>query len=116
QSLLPQGAPRRPVGLLLEIFHPGRSVQFDLTGVGVFAPGEDLQQRRLAGAVGADQADLFARPDLERHAVEDRRRSEMLDDFVDVQQDHLRSSGAYLPMIAFAARSPSSAALTMPPA
>src|SRR3982074_904517 len=34
------------------------------------AAGEDLEQRRLAGAVAADDADHFAPPDLERHVVE----------------------------------------------
>ena len=32
--------------------------------------GEDLDERGLAGAVGAEQAEEFAGPDLERYAVE----------------------------------------------
>ena len=34
-------------------------------------PGQDLQQRRLADAVGADDAEAGVGPDGERHAVED---------------------------------------------
>ena len=42
-----------------------------VAGVGVQAAGEEREQRRLAGAVAADQADLFARLDGQAGAVED---------------------------------------------
>ena len=40
--------------------------------VGEQQPVEELQQRRLAAAVGAEQRDLLAAVDLQRHAVERR--------------------------------------------
>ena len=42
----------------------------DVAGVGVQPVGEKREQRRLAGAVAADQADLFARLDGEAGAIE----------------------------------------------
>ena len=40
--------------------------------------GQDLQQRRLAGAVRADEADVVVLEDAERQALEERRRAEGL--------------------------------------
>ena len=42
----------------------------DVAGVGVQPVGEQREQRRLAGAVAADQADLLARLDGEAGAIE----------------------------------------------
>jgi hypothetical protein len=42
----------------------------DRPAVGLVDPGEHLQQRRLAGAVGAAQADTLAVVDLPRDCVE----------------------------------------------
>ena len=42
----------------------------DRAGVRLQVAGDDPQQRRLAGAVGADQRDLGALADPERHVVE----------------------------------------------
>ena len=50
-------------------------VQRDLAGVGFVQPGEDAQQRRLAGPVGADEPDPLAGVDLELDALEQRRRA-----------------------------------------
>jgi hypothetical protein len=40
--------------------------------------GEHVQQRRLAGAIGPDDADRIARPDTEVDAVEHDERAELL--------------------------------------
>ena len=42
----------------------------DLPGVGLIDAAQDLHQRRLAGAVLADQADDLATADLDRHALQ----------------------------------------------
>ena len=42
----------------------------DPAGVRVHDAGDDLEQRRLAGAVGADEADRLARLDLERDVAQ----------------------------------------------
>src|SRR5690606_30236647 len=39
-------------------------------GVGLEAPHQDLQERRLADAVGTDDGHTLAAPDLEAHALE----------------------------------------------
>src|SRR5262249_33786038 len=44
--------------------------QADATGVGSVVAGEHVEERRLPGAVGPDQADDFAVADLEIDAVE----------------------------------------------
>ena len=46
--------------------------------VGLLDAGEDLRERRLAGAVGADEADLLAARQRERRVVEDDLRPERL--------------------------------------
>src|SRR5207249_5705558 len=45
--------------------------------------GEDLQQRRLARAVGAEQCDRLAAADLDGDAVEDADETEDLPDIAD---------------------------------
>ena len=50
----------------------GAGVQADLAGVGLVEAGEDAQQRRLADAVGADQADALAGVQLEAEVLEQR--------------------------------------------
>jgi hypothetical protein len=53
--------------------------------------GDDLEQRRLAGAVGADHAHDLARPDLEVHALEDLVGGAVAgDDALDTQEAHRR--------------------------
>ena len=52
-------------------------------GVGVKLAGDDPEQRRLAGAVRADEPDALAGPDLERDGVEHDHRPVRLGDLVD---------------------------------
>ena len=59
---------------------------------GGLVAGDDLEERRLAGAVGADEA--VARPanELERHALEERARAVRLAEVLD--RDHETRGGA----------------------
>jgi hypothetical protein len=57
----------------------------DVAGVGVFFSGEHSEQRRLAGAVGTDQADAVAVRDDERDFVEQRHRTEPLRNTLRIQ-------------------------------
>ena len=90
EHLLPRGA--QPRGRELEEHLPHRArVRADadvLRHVGeradvgvaldrVEAAGEDPQQRRLADAVGADEADVVAAADLERHVGEEQVAARM---------------------------------------
>ena len=63
---------RVEVGLLLEQADGAAGRQLRLAAVVVVAPGHDLQQGRLAGAVVAEDADLRAREERQRDVVEDR--------------------------------------------
>ncbi len=56
----------------------GRRRERDRARVGRVEAGEDLEQRRLAGAVRRDDADAVQRPDRARHPVEDDARAERL--------------------------------------
>ena len=48
----------------------GCAVEADLAGIGPVDAGEDLHQRRLAGAVLADERDDLAARDVEVHLVQ----------------------------------------------
>src|SRR5262249_11095229 len=63
----------------------------DVARVGTAQRGEDRERRRLAGAVGAEEADHLARRDLEAHPVERDARTE-----ADAQprRTHRRHGGA----------------------
>ncbi len=57
----------------------------DRAHVGRKLAGDDLQERRLAGAVAADEADLVAGRDAGRRAFEDRPPLDAVAEIVDVQ-------------------------------
>ena len=54
------------------------AVDLEVAGVGPVQPGHDLDQRRLAGAVLADEGVDLARPQVERHAAQGVGRAEAL--------------------------------------
>ena len=56
------------------------AVDLDGAAVGPFEPVEAADQRRLAGAAAADQAEHLAAPHAERHAVERHGGAETLAD------------------------------------
>jgi hypothetical protein len=62
------------------------AVPGDLALVGLVRAGQDLDQRRLAGAVLAEQAVHLTGADVEVHAVEGADARELLDDAVHRQQ------------------------------
>src|SRR5207249_4596472 len=47
---------------------------------------DQVEQRRLAGAVGADERVALARRDIEGHAADDRRRAELLVDVAELER------------------------------
>ncbi len=57
--------------------------------VGRDAAGQHMHQRRFAGAVVADEADAFARGDVEADAVERADGAERLFDAVQVDETSL---------------------------
>ena len=65
---------------LVQVGDARAAAQRDRAGVGVLVAGEHRQQRRLARAVGADQADARPRAELEVGAVEDQAAAEGLHD------------------------------------
>jgi hypothetical protein len=60
-----EGAARLEVGLLPQQGGAGAGVKADLAVVGLVESGQEAQQRRLADAVGPDQADPLAGIQLE---------------------------------------------------
>ena len=52
-------------------------------GIGAHQPGQRRDQRRLAGAVRAEQAEELALGDFERNTVQRAQRAEILDDVND---------------------------------
>ena len=78
-----QALARENVALLREIADPQRRrIAPDRAAVELLQAGERAQQRRLAAAVGADDADPAAGSDRERDALEDRVRAAMNRDVV----------------------------------
>src|ERR1700730_17237063 len=69
-------------------------MQLGRAGIGCFLPCEDSQQRGFSCPVRSHQADPLARSQLKRYAVENRLRAEMLDDGLNVEQDHSAASHA----------------------
>ena len=61
-------------------WQPARRRSRSTPRIAVDQAGEDLDQRRLAGAIGADQPVHFAGHDIERHALQRLRAAEGLGD------------------------------------
>ena len=87
--------------LLAEERDAGAGVETDVAGVGPIEAGEDLHQRRLAAAVGADQTDALAGEKLEAEVVEEGVPFEASAQIRATQQKrgHLRDAvpGRFLP-------------------
>ncbi len=64
------------IRLLRQIADGGAGLHEAAAAVGLDQPGRDLQQRRLAGAVAADQADALAGGDRQLDARQQRRAAE----------------------------------------
>ena len=79
------GLARLEVRILGDVGEARAAAQHQIAGVGLDAPGEDLQQRGLAGAVGSDQAEAVAFLDAEGDAAKQRRRAEGFRNLVGVE-------------------------------
>ena len=65
------GGARREHRVLGDVADPDTTVHRARAAIGRLQVGEDLEERRLAGAVGANEARAIAREDPERHAREE---------------------------------------------
>ena len=84
---LDDGAASRHVAdILAEIADGHAAIDGDLALVGLLLAGDHAEQRRLAGAVGADEADLFAALDRRRGLDEDDLLAVLLADIFET--DH----------------------------
>jgi hypothetical protein len=63
----------------------------DRAGVGALRPREDREERRLAGAVGADHRDQLAAPGLDRHRAQRHPLSEGLDEVAGLEDGGRRA-------------------------
>ena len=78
--------PAQLADVLAEVAQGQLARPLDPAVVGLFFPGDQAKHRGLAGAVGADQADLFARVDLERRIDEQDLSAVLLADRA--ERDH----------------------------
>ncbi len=75
QSRLDKGKRRLEtgeIGLLRQVANGGRGLDEAAAGVGLDHAGGDLEQRRLAGAIAADETEALARADRKLDALEQR--------------------------------------------
>jgi hypothetical protein len=68
------------------------TVELDLARVRPEQPGDDVEQRRLAGAVGTDQPRDVTDLDVDRHVAERLQAAEADRDLAHVEEGHLRSA------------------------
>ncbi len=83
------GERRRKAGevrLLRQVAHGGARLDKARAAVGLDQPGGDLEQRRLARAVAAHQADALAGRDRQLDAVEQRRAAERERDVLELYE------------------------------
>ena len=78
----------------------------DLARGDVLEPGDHAQQRRLAAAGRADEDDELAVLDVDRDAVQDRRRAEGLAHVADLDARHVASGLARIALHAFPPAAP----------
>src|SRR5262245_26239015 len=89
-----ESAVRLEQRLLAQQTDAGAGMQADLAVVRAVESGQDAQQRRLAGAVGTDEADTLAGLKLETDILEERPLVEAAREAGTTQQQHVRSSGS----------------------
>jgi len=88
--LVGEGAVGPEASLLAQIAERATATDTAGTQIGLFVAGEQLEQRRFAGTVGADEAGSLAVADDERDAVEHIDGAEGFCDVVRVE--HVRSA------------------------
>ena len=88
EQLIEGAAPRLPVELLRQIGDVGAAFECHRPGVRRFIAGKRAQERALARAAGADQADLLSVLEGPREAAKDRAATVDARDFVEVGDDH----------------------------
>ena len=71
------------------------AVEKDAAGVGRDQAGNLVDQRGLAGAVGADHGVQFAGRDVERHVVGDDQRAELLAQLLEAQHRFSHAAGSH---------------------
>ena len=78
-------SPGLEVRILRNVGEARAAAEHQIAGVGLDAPGEDLQQGGLAGAVGSDQAEAVAFLNAEGHAAKQRRGAEGFRNLVGIE-------------------------------
>ncbi len=68
-------------------------MEFDHARIGFFFSGNNFEQSCFAHSVWPDEADSLARPDLKRHAIQDRLWPKVFAEVLDVENDHFRMHG-----------------------
>ena len=84
-------------GALLVQAGDRRAVELDRAAVRLIDAGDEVHERRLAGAVLADQRVHLAAPDLERHVVDRAHAGESLDDIANGEARRIDEGARDLP-------------------
>jgi len=87
---LANGQAGRELRFLSEIGEACAFAERDFSGVGLAALGEDFEERRFAGAVGANQADAVAFVNAERNVSKEKRRAVGLGQSLSIQKERHR--------------------------
>ena len=72
------------------------AVEADVAGGRIIDPADHVEDRRLAGAVGADEADDLVLPDVDRHSGESLDAAKTLRDVAQRQQGRGRFHASHL--------------------
>src|SRR5690606_17752906 len=82
--------------VLTEIANCRAAIDRDLPFIGLFLAGDHAEQRGLAGAIGADQADLFALLQHRRRLDKDNLLAVLLADAFETDHGNLRAGAGPL--------------------
>jgi hypothetical protein len=86
----PNRRARLELGILLDVADPEPFAKCNFAAVRIFVPGQNSQQRRLAGPIGADEPNAVALSDCERHILKKRVRPKGFGNFLNVNDRRQR--------------------------
>ena len=108
---LADGDLRRELRHLLDVGDGGAAAHGDLAAVRLLLVGKQREESRLAGAVGADEADAVAIVDREGEILKERRRAEALGDRLSCQDWSHRTANSPVTSLLAGRRRPSGSLL-----
>ena len=86
----PHRRARLELGILLDVADPEPFTKRNFAAVRIFVAGQNSQQRRFAGPIGADEPNAVALSDCKRHILKERIGSKSLGNFLNVNDRRQR--------------------------